>query len=249
MATPPSSLQRRGSSEPKRRPCRAGSAELRNSREGAATVEAMRIVWKGLLSVCLVACGGAEVAPDAPAEVTLPSASAPIVAEATTRPSEPVRPALVETSAPTAVFPAPREPAGSPARLGDACAGTGHPSQPTCGGQGRVSATWQTTELASSSNSLPCTLKPIEPSPTSSSDIGRQIESMGGGSLCVAEDELIVYAPCFMCRMPTGDLVRARLSELTAPQHKAIAQLLGLNPPPLSAAAWRAVAKSARPTR
>jgi hypothetical protein len=95
-------------------------------------------------------------------------------------------------------------------------------------------------------SSLPCTLKAIEPTPTSSTEISRALESLGGGSLCVADDELIVYAPCFMCRMPTGDFVRARLSELTAPQHKAIAQLLGIKPPPLSAAAWRAVAKAAR---
>ena len=211
----------------------------------------MRIAVKGVLSVWLVACGGAEVGTDAPTVVTLPSlpsASAPLVAQATTRPPESARPALVETSAPTTVLPAPRETSSSPPRLGDACASTDNPSQPTCGGRGRISATWQTTSVLGAS-SLPCTLQSIEPTPTSSTEIGRVVESMGGGSLCIADDELIVYVPCFMCRMPTGDFVRARLSELTAPQHKAIAKLLGLNPPPLSAAAWRAVAKAARPAR
>jgi hypothetical protein len=65
--------------------------------------------------------------------------------------------------------------------------------------------------------------------------------------LCIADDELVAYSPCLMCRIPAGDLVRARLSELGAEQHVAIAHTMSLKPAPRSPAAWRALARLTRP--
>jgi hypothetical protein len=109
-----------------------------------------------------------------------------------------------------------------------------------------VSATWQTTGLGPAT-ALPCSLRRFQPPPRGGDSISAQLSGLGEALLCVADDELVVYVPCFMCRIPTGDLVRARLSELTEAQHRAIAATLGADPPPLSPAAWRALAKSARP--
>jgi hypothetical protein len=69
------------------------------------------------------------------------------------------------------------------------------------------------------------------------------------GGLCVVKDELVAYGFCFMCRVDANDIVHARLSELTELQHKAIAGLIFVDPPPLTSAAWRALAKKALETR
>jgi hypothetical protein len=214
----------------------------------------MRIVSTGIVSMGLVACGASDVRPDAPVEIALPTASAqgtvepavptlpdPVAtAPASSGPPEPAHPSMMPVTIVTAPKQAPPPPPAP--RLGEACAGTDDSSRPTCGARGLVSATWQVAD-EHMVRSLPCTLRTIAHPPV---DL-RDARAFAMDSICVTDDELILFSRCLMCRTLTGDLVRARLSDLTVAQHKAIANLASLNPPPLSAAGWRAVAKAARP--
>jgi hypothetical protein len=206
---------------------------------------AMRVFRSALLTATLAACAGPEARPSAPVEVALPVASEPAVTPATVT-GGPVVAAPTETATGTSTPPAPSAPTPgpeAPPRLGDACVRENGPGRLTCGTSGRVSATWQLTELRSAT--LPCVLRELPRLPPRPNAPIAEL-FVGEVLLCVADDELVAYSPCLMCRIPTGDLVRARLSELSAEQHQAIAGTLSLEPAPKSPAAWRALAKSTR---
>lgn len=101
-----------------------------------------------------------------------------------------------------------------------------------CGTRGRVAIEEQSSTFGFEQG-LPCDLRSLG---------DRKYE--GPSAACVSGDHLVIVSSCVMCRrIDAGQVIHAKLSELTPPQHARLAQTLGVPPEraPRTAEAWRAL--------
>ena len=114
--------------------------------------------------------------------------------------------------------------------LGQAAAPLAPPD--VCGTRGRVAIEEQSSTFGFEQG-LPCDLR-------STGDRN----SGGPSAACVSGDHLVIVSNCVMCRrIDAGQVIHAKLSELTSPQHARLAQVIGVPPgrAPRTAEAWRAL--------